>query len=166
MPTPSARAACTSRPLLAVFAWGIHMPTPSARAACTSRPLLAVFSQGIHVEQNFAAAKAHFEAAAAADVSAAHNGLGAMHWTGEGVPQNLTAAFEVREHPAQGARGGRGLLRLRCGASDTRKTGGSVTWSMRHGCVQRDGDVVCATSLCAGGSVMWFVRHRCVQQGR
>merc|ERR1739841_446150 len=52
------------------------------------------------VPRNFTEAKRRFEAAAAKDLPAAHNGLGVLAFNGHGGEKNLTAA---REHFERGA---------------------------------------------------------------
>lgn len=51
--------------------------------------------QGLFVPKNTTRARELFEVAADMGLAAGHNGLGVLHYGGQGVEQNLTAAFEA-----------------------------------------------------------------------
>lgn len=56
--------------------------------------------RGLHHAENHTAARELFEAAAAHDLPAAWNGLGVLHFHGQGVPVNYTLAREYFEKGA------------------------------------------------------------------
>lgn len=68
------------------------MAQPAQVLTC---PALAICcAQGLFVTQNHTEARQYFEKAAEKGMAAGWNGVGVLHWSGQGTTQNFTAAYE------------------------------------------------------------------------